>query len=421
MPGALRPQTSYLLAFLALAGSGALAGAALADGLPPVLPTSVGPTTPAPPAVSVTTPVATATLSLPTVSAPAVTTPTATTPPVTAPTATVPSVTTPVVTTPAAATPSLTTPAVTTPAVTTPVSVSPPRVVRGAVHAVTTASSPIVQAATTRKAPVPLPEVTTPAVTLPTRAAAGTVIAAGGGTTGSTLPFNASVAALVPQPQPDRLSASPLRATALIADVPIAHALIANGIEGAPPVTAVTVLRSPLVATLVAGVARSRDGSTPSRQLPANRTSGAGGWSGAARDPVTVAGGLALLVALLGLGAAAAARSSTGFVAACAELERFPFPRFRVLPCDRLAGGRARATDAASFVGGGTAASADVTAAGRRVVPRMAQVLGAQAHSAVAPAMRAWELLKTIVLTILVAANGLLLAIRWQLGRWQSR
>jgi hypothetical protein len=35
--------------------------------------------------------------------------------------------------------------------------------------------------------------------------------------------------------------------------------------------------------------------------------------------------------------------------------------------------------------------------------------------------MRAWELLKTIVLTILVAANGLLLAIRWQLGRWQSR
>jgi hypothetical protein len=51
----------------------------------------------------------------------------------------------------------------------------------------------------------------------------------------------------------------------------------------------------------------------------------------------------------------------------------------------------------------------------------MAQVLGAQAHSAVAPAMRAWELLKTIVLTILVAANGLLLAIRWQLGRWQSR
>ena len=74
-----------------------------------------------------------------------------------------------------------------------------------------------------------------------------------------------------------------------------------------------------------------------------------------------------------------------------------------------------------SSVGGGTAASADVTAAGRRVVPRMAQVLGAQAHSAVAPAMRAWELLKTIVLTILVAANGLLLAIRWQLGRWQSR
>ena len=406
-PGALRPHTSYLLAFLALAGSGALAGAALADGLPPVLPTSVGPTTPAPPAVSVTTPVATATLSLPTVTTPAVTTPTATTPTVTAPTATVPSVTTPVVTTPAA-----TTPALATPAVTTPPSASPAHVVHGAVHAVTAAATPIVQAAATRKAPVPLPTVTTSAVTLPSRADARTVIAAVGGTTGSTLPFSASVAALVPQPQPDRLSASPLKAPALIA----------NAIEGAPPVTAVSVLRSPLVAPLVAGVARSRDGSTPSRQLPANRTSGAAGWSGAARDPVTVAGGLALLVALLGLGAAGAARSSTGFVAACAELGRFPFPRFRVLPCDRFAGGRASGADAASVVAGGTAASADVAAAGRRVVvARMAQVLGAQAHSAVAPAMRAWELLKTIVLTILVAANGLLLAIRWQLGRWQSR
>ncbi len=416
-PGALRPHTSYLLAFLALAGSGALAGAALADGLPPVLPTSVGPTTPAPPAVSVTTPVATATLSLPTVTTPAVTTPTATTPTVTAPTATVPSVTTPVVTTPAA-----TTPALATPAVTTPPSASPAHVVHGAVHAVTTAATPIVQAAATRKAPVPLPTVTTSAVTLPSRADARTVIAAVGGTTGSTLPFSASVAALVPQPQPDRLSASPLKATALIANLPIANPLIANAIEGAPPVTAVSVLRSPLVAPLVAGVARSRDGSTPSRQLPANRTSGAAGWSGAARDPVTVAGGLALLVALLGLGAAGAARSSTGFVAACAELGRFPFPRFRVLPCDRFAGGRASAADAASVVAGGTAASADVAAAGRRVVvARMAQVLGAQAHSAVAPAMRAWELLKTIVLTILVAANGLLLAIRWQLGRWQSR
>ena len=418
-PGALRPHTSYLLAFLALAGSGALAGAALADGLPPVLPTSVGPTTPPPPTVSVTTPVATATLSLPTVSTPAVTTPTATTPTVTAPTATVPSVTTPVVTTPAATTPALTTPPVTTPAVTTPVSVSPPRVVHDAVHAVTTAASPIVQAAATRKAPVPLPKVATPAVALPSRAAARTVIAAAGGTTGSTLPFSATAAALVPRPQPDRLSTSPLKAPVSIAKLPIANGLIANAIEGAPPVTADSVLRSPLAAALLDGVARSRDGSTPSRQLPANRTSGAAGWSGAARDPVTVAGGLALLVALLGLGAAGAARSSTGFVATCAELARFPFPRFRVLPCDRFAGGRA--SDAASFVAGGSAASTDVAAAGRRLVTRMAQVLGAQAHSAVAPAMRAWELLKTIVLTILVAANGLLLAIRWQLGRWQSR
>jgi hypothetical protein len=413
-PGALRPQTSYLLAFLALAGSGALAGAALADGLPPVLPTSVGPTTP----------VATATLSLPTVSTPAVTTPTATTPTATAPTATVPSVTTPVVTTPAATTPALTTPAVTTPAVTTPavtppVSASPAPVVHAAVHAVTTASTPVVRAAATRKAAVPLPRVTTPpAVALPPRTAAQAVIADGVRSSGSTVPAGVTGAGSVPPPQPG-LSASLLRARAPIATAPIANALIANAIEGARAVTAVTVLRSALVAPLVAGAAGSPDRSTPSPQLQRSPSSGSAGWSSVARDPVEVAGGLALLVALLGLGAAGAARSSTGIVATCAELGRFPFPRFRVLPCDRFAGGGA--TDTVSVVAGGSAASADVVAAGRRVVPRVAQVLGAQAHSATAPALRAWELLKTVVLTILVAANGLLLAIRWQLGRWQSR
>lgn len=413
-PGALRPQTSYLLAFLALAGSGALAGAALANGLPPVLPTSVGPTTP----------VATATLSLPTVSTPAVTTPTATTPTATAPTATVPSVTTPVVTTPAATTPALTTPAVTTPAVTTPAvtppvsASSPAPVVHAAVHAVTTASTPVVRAAATRKAAVPLPRVTTPpAVALPPRTAAQAVIADGVRSSRSTVPAGVAGAGFVP-PQPG-LSASLLRAPAPIATAPIANALIANAIEGARAVTAVTVLRSALVAPLVAGAAGSPDRSTPSPQLQRTPTSSSAGWSSVARDPVEVAGGLALLVALLGLGAAGAARSSTGIVATCAELGRFPFPRFRVLPCDRFA--RGGATDTGSVVAGGSAASADVVAAGRRVVPRVAQVLGAQAHSATAPALRAWELLKTVVLTILVAANGLLLAIRWQLGRWQSR
>lgn len=423
-PGALRPQTSHLLAFLVMAGSGVLAGAALADGLPPVLPTSAGLTTPVPPTVSVTTPVATATVPIPTVSTPAVTTPTATTP-----TATTPSVTTPIVTTRSAATPSLTTPAVTTPAVTTPAHLAPAPVVKRVVHAVTTASTPIVQAAATRKPgvklAVPLPQVTTsPTVALPSSAPAPALIPVHVASAGSTVPVDVGGGELLPRPQPDALGASPLRA----------NDLVAGAIERTPAGTVLqsrlvartagTVLQSPLVAPLVAGAAGSPATSTPSPQPRRSPTPGGAGWSSVRSNPVEVAGGLALLVALLGLGAAGAARSSPGFVATCAELGRFPFPRFRILPCDSLAGGPI--TDARSFVadgsdGSGNAAAAAVQVKGRRVASRIAHVLGAKAFGPGAPAERAWELLKTIILTTLVAANGLLLTIRWQLGRWQSR
>jgi hypothetical protein len=53
--------------------------------------------------------------------------------------------------------------------------------------------------------------------------------------------------------------------------------------------------------------------------------------------PAAVVGGFAGLAALLALGLAGAARSSTG-VAALLEWMRFSFPRFRVLPCPDLRG-----------------------------------------------------------------------------------
>src|SRR5262249_37580600 len=145
-------------------------------------------------------------------------------------------------------------------------------------------------------------------------------------------------------------------------------------------------------------------------------------WSTVARNPGAAAGGLAALLLLAGLGVAGAARSSM-FAAACAELSRFPFPRFRVLPCpDRGAPGGGPGAFAA---GPGAGARGARRAAGPHApggsgsvppfppLPRIGGVLGA------AVTKTPWTILKALVLAMLAAVNALVLGIRWRVGRQQ--
>jgi hypothetical protein len=131
-----------------------------------------------------------------------------------------------------------------------------------------------------------------------------------------------------------------------------------------------------------------------------------------------------MLAALLGLGAAGIARSSSAVAAACATLGRFPFPHFRVLPC--LGRGADDAAGAAAIGTTGLTPQSEETPAvpplaRGQVAPDIAGVLGARVLRVAAPALRGWELLKTVVLAMLVVANALLLAIRWRLGLLEHR
>jgi hypothetical protein len=139
--------------------------------------------------------------------------------------------------------------------------------------------------------------------------------------------------------------------------------------------------------------------------------------------PGAVAGGIAALLALAGLGAAAAARSSA-FAAACAEASRFPFPRFRVLPCRRVGvspleaplpaaptgsrvGGRPTATHQSPRPPGGSAPLLPP-------LPRIG-VLGASV------AKTPWSVVKGIVVALLAVVNAVLVGIRFRVGRLQAR
>ncbi len=142
-----------------------------------------------------------------------------------------------------------------------------------------------------------------------------------------------------------------------------------------------------------------------------------------ARRSAPVAGAVAALAALAALGLAGAARS-TGGIAACAELARLPFPRFRILPCfDRgdPSVGAALASDTRSAgAGAASPGSADGAttkgAAGAPLGrPRSSGVLGA------AKSTQAWKFLNTLLLAVLVAANTLLVAVRSKIARTQSR
>jgi hypothetical protein len=145
-----------------------------------------------------------------------------------------------------------------------------------------------------------------------------------------------------------------------------------------------------------------------------------------ARRNAPAAGALAALAALAALGLAGAARSTTG-VAACAELARLPFPRFRILPCPS-SGAQTTAAELASA--GGTTAPGGIarTAAGRSgdagpgvlsgapIVPSSKGVLGAATERD-----GAWKLLNSVLLALLLAANTLLIGVRSNIARLQRR
>jgi len=151
-------------------------------------------------------------------------------------------------------------------------------------------------------------------------------------------------------------------------------------------------------------------------------------WSTVTRNPGAAAGGLAALLVLAGLGVAGAARSGA-FGAACAELSRFPFPRFRVLPCPDV-GVRSGTSGAVSA--GSTVAGPDATATGAPSsaphapggsssvppfppLPRIGGVLGASVTKT------PWTIVKALAVAMLAVVNALLLGIRWRVGRLQSR
>jgi hypothetical protein len=149
-------------------------------------------------------------------------------------------------------------------------------------------------------------------------------------------------------------------------------------------------------------------------------------WSTVTRNPGAAAGGLAALLMLAGLGVAGAARSSA-FAAACAELSRFPFPRFRVLPCPDLSAPSAASSTAAASTAAGPAASATGApppparhAPGGSgsvppypPLPRIGGVLGASVTKT------PWTFVKAIVVAMLAAVNAVVLGIRWRVGRLQ--
>jgi hypothetical protein len=120
------------------------------------------------------------------------------------------------------------------------------------------------------------------------------------------------------------------------------------------------------------------------------------------------------------LGLAAAARSSSG-IAVLGEAVRFPFPRFRVLPCRALdaarslyfsrlapgpAPGRPSVFADGLFQPPTVTAHADIPAIARGLISRAGMT-----------AAHASELVKMFVLAMLVAANGLVLAARRKIGR----
>ena len=412
----LRGQVSYVLGLLVFV-SGALAGVALADGLPPVLGTSV-----ALPTVSVPTPVATATVATPTVTTPAVTSPVATT------------VALPAVTTSAAKpVATVTTPAVPpVPAKTVPVAVPAVPAVPAKTVSVAVTAKPAVQAAGASVS-VPVPAVHASGVpappSAPLAAAAGVAPsassiraapaeAAHAVTSASLTVLQEAQAALPPLAPPAEVASGPVRAALTLTDP-------RRDAAGRPlDASTSSVLVSPLVSQIGTAALPSPSAVPEIRAASPAATST---WSSIRAHPAAMTGGLMALTALAALGLAGLARSPAT-VAACAELARFPFPRFRVLPCPgsgataELLGsgtsalGSAGAAEAQPVTGGRSHPSAgNGFGPGQQVVPRLGGVLGAGISTS-----NPWQVLKTALLAMLAAANVVLLAVRWRLGRLQG-
>jgi hypothetical protein len=135
-------------------------------------------------------------------------------------------------------------------------------------------------------------------------------------------------------------------------------------------------------------------------------------------------GGLAALATLAGMGAVAAARSSSG-AAVIGELVRFPFPRFRVLSCRAV--DAARRLSALRLAAGPVARRASVSTHGVFQPPAAAPRVGGPSVTRGAigrvglAAAHASSLVKVFVLAMLMAANVVVVAVRRRIGRLSAR
>jgi hypothetical protein len=184
-------------------------------------------------------------------------------------------------------------------------------------------------------------------------------------------------------------------------------------------------LFSPLSSPLVSALAASTQALRGSQQVEASPVTASVSESSPslARRSAPVAGVLAALTALAALGVAGAARS-TGGVAACLDLARLSFPRFRILPCSTV---DTPAAGALTSVGGAPTSRPELLSErdtkgaagilpGLRIAPRIGGVLGNAVETS-----RPWRLLNTFFLALLLGANMLLIAVRSQIARIQSR
>lgn len=201
----------------------------------------------------------------------------------------------------------------------------------------------------------------------------------------------------------------------------------------AAPAGNASTLPSPLGSLLVALPAVTQQTAAEAAAVPrleaVPTSTGSGAtWSSVAKSRGVIAGGIAALLALAGLGIAGAARSSA-FAGVCTELARFPFPRFRVLPCPGFgartetlgngaapasAGNRSTPTDRTPPAGRGNTPGGG-SLPPLPVLPRVGGVLGAAVTKAPG------SFIKGIVVAVLAVANALLLGIRWRVGRIFAR
>lgn len=382
MARALRRKASSVAA-LALLACGGFAGAAFGDGLPiGSLTTSIIPT------IGATTAISTPTVSIPSVTVPPVT---------------VPPVTTPAVTTPPVSAPTVAVPPV---SVSATVPVTPTSTPIAA-----TVSTPVASVSVSASARPPAPVATVHLdASMPKPADSATVASHGASVSVSATPVAVSVSAA-----PTAVRGAPLEA--------IAPRLRSPSVLPLRPASASTLPRLvPLPSvTQPTSVVRA----VPELQPVTTRPTPSGSvWSTVAKNPGAAAGGIAALLTLAGLGVAAAARSSA-FAAACAELARFPFPRFRVLPCPDLPAATGASGVAAGSSAAGPAAANGATPPSRHVpggsappfppLPRIGGVLGASVTKA------PWTIFKAIVVAVLAVVNALVFGIRWRVGRLQSR